>query len=62
MVAHEFGHFIGIKEHTTNPDSLMRGTYDDITNPSNADLALASKMIHDFNRKMWFVDLVNLAK
>ena len=62
VVAHEFGHFIGIKEHTTNPDSLMRGTYDDITNPSNEDLALASKMIPDFNRKAWIVDLVNLAR
>ena len=43
IVAHEFGHFIGIKEHTTNPDSLMRDTYEDIHPPSIEDLELAKK-------------------
>jgi len=58
LVAHEFGHFIGIKEHTTNPDSLMRDTYEDIQTPSIEDIELAKKKIPDFNRRVWFCDLL----
>jgi hypothetical protein len=58
VVAHEFGHFIGIKEHTTNPDSLMRDTYEDIQTPSIEDIELAKKKIPDFNRRVWFFDLL----
>jgi len=58
VVTHEFGHFIGIKEHTTSPDSLMRDTCEDIKTPSIEDLELATKMIPDFNRKVWFFDLL----
>jgi hypothetical protein len=62
VVAHEFGHFIGIKEHTTNPDSLMRDTYEDIQTPSIEDIELAIKKIPDFNRRVWFFDFLILIR